>query len=430
MKKYVTTLSLYFFLLLNLAAQGRFSNILYEDYVYRDNIRSVQFYLNGFELSNPMISINEQNPLVLLFDDLENRVDDFYYTIIHCDMNWQPSNLNEMEYIDGFIEERINDYEFSSQTLVPYVNYSLAIPNRDMRFTKTGNYLLVVYKKDRDPIPMITRRFVVYEPKLLIDARFVRTNQVSKMRSHQEIDFSVYRDPKFPLRNPMQEVRAVVMQNGRWDTATEPLKPFFVRAQELIFDYQDEIVFPGGKEFRFVDLRSLRYRSFNIASIERDVDGYDVYLAVDRSRLNEPYVSINDANGKFTIETQDRGDSYLSADYADVLFSYKVDQAYPDQDLYLLGSLNDWRISNDYRLVYNTAVNAYVLRIPLKQGYYNYQYALVPRDGDSAEPRIDQTEGNWHETENDYTILLYYRPFGARYDQVVGFLTLNSVRNN
>jgi len=428
MKKLLFILVL--FTSLSTAKAQRFSNIVYEDFVYVDYIKSVQFYLNGYELSNPMINLQDQNPLLLLFDDLNNQVEDYYYTIIHCDMDWQPSNLNEMEYIDGFSEERINDYEFSSLTLTPYINYSVSIPDRNMGITKTGNYLLVVYKKDRNPIPVITRRFVVYEPKLLVDGQLVRPNKVSKLRTHQEIDFNVYRDPKFPIRSPMQEIRAVVLQNGRWDNATIPLKPFFIRPQQLAFDYQDQIVFEGGKEFRFIDLRSLRRRNFNIASIERGVDGFEVYLAMDRARVREPYVSINDANGRFTIETQDQGDSFLSADYANVLFSYKVDQADIDQDPYILGAFNDWRISEDYRMIYNAALNAYVLKIPLKQGYYNYQYAMVPRDAEERVPSTTETEGNWHETENDYTVLIYYRPFGGRYDQVVGFATINSVRNN
>lgn len=412
-----------------LPAQTDFKGLIYDNHVYADNIKSVQFYIDGFPLDNPIVNINDQNPLVLLFDDLTNEVEDYYYTFIHCDMDWQPSRLSNMEYMDGFAEERINDYEFSFKTLVPYVNYVVSLPNRNQRYTKTGNYLLVVYRKDRDNIPVISRRFVVYDTKLLIDGRLVRPSKVAKIRTHQEIDFTVFRDPKFQINNPMQSLRATVLQNGRWDNAIRDLQPYFIRSNELVFDYQDKIVFPAGKEFRFIDIRSLRFRNFNIAEIAERPDGHDIFMKTDAERGIDAYLKINDANGKFTIENQDRGDSFLSADYADVIFSYKVSDPSFDKDIYIQGAFNDWELSSDYKMVYNDRINAYVVKVRLKQGYYNYQYVYIDPTTAAPEPDISQSEGHWHETENDYDILLYYRPFGARYDQIIGHLKINSLTN-
>lgn len=408
-------------------AQPQFEKLVYEDRVYADHIRSVQFYIDGFPLDDPIINIDDQNRLSLLFDDINNQVEDYFYTIIHCDMDWNPSRLNSMEYLDGFAEERIDNYEFSFKTLVPYINYALRFPNQDMAYTKTGNYLLVVYKRDRQNIPIISRRFVVYDTKLLMEGRLSRPTKVSKQRTHQEIDFTVYRDPKFIIQNPMQSLRAAVLQNGRWDNAITDLKPIFIRGNEFVFDYQDKIVFPAGKEFRFIDLRSLRYRNFNIAEIIERPNGHDVFMKTDRERGLEAYLRINDANGKFTIENQDRGDAFLSADYADVIFSYKVSDPSFDKDIYLRGSFNDWQLSPTYRMVFNDRINAYVLKVPLKQGYYNYEYVYLDPAASIPEADISISEGHWHETENNYTLLLYYRPFGARYDQVIGYLKINSL---
>ena len=410
-----------------LTAQPEFKGLIYDNHIYVDHIKSAQFYIDGFPLDDPIININEQSPLILLFDDLANEVEDYFYTFIHCDMDWNPSNLSSMEYMDGFAEERIVDYEYSFKTLVPYVNYVVNLPNRNQRYTKTGNYLLVVYQRDRENIPLITRRFVVYDTKLLIEANLVRPTKVAKLRSHQEIDFTVYRDPKFKIQNPMQTLRATVLQNGRWDNAITDLKPFFLRPNAFVFDYQDQIIFPAGKEFRFIDIRSLRFRNFNIAEIVERPNGHDIFMKTDTERGIDAYLKINDANGKFTIENQDRGDSFLSADYADVIFSYKVADPAFDKDIYLQGAFNDWQISNDYRMVYNERINAYVGKVPLKQGYYNYQYVYIDPSAAAPTPDIKESEGHWHETENNYNILLYYRPFGARYDQVIGYLKINSL---
>lgn len=409
------------------SAQPQFEELIYDNHVYVDHIKSVQFYIEGFPLDDPIVNIDEQNRLTLLFDDLHNEVEDYFYTIIHCDMDWNPSRLNTMEYLDGFAEERIDNYEFSFKTLVPYVNYVLNFPNRDQAYTKTGNYLLVVYRRDRTNVPVITRRFVVYDTRLLMEARLSRPTKVSKQRTHQEIDFTVYRDPKFKIQNPMQSLRAAVLQNGRWDNAITGLKPIFMRGNEFVFDYQDKIVFPAGKEFRFIDIRSLRFRNFNIAEIIERPNGHDIFMKTDIERGIDAYLKINDANGKFTIENQDRGDAFLSADYADVIFSYQVNDPDFHKDIYLRGAFNDWQLSPEYRMDYNDRIAAYVLKVPLKQGYYNYEYVYIDPKAAAPNPDISVSEGHWHETENTYTILLYYRPFGGRYDQVIGYLKINSL---
>ncbi len=410
-----------------LSAQPQFNDLIYNNHVYTDNINSVQFHMDGFPLVDPIVDINSSTALALNFDDFEEDVQDYFYTIIHCDMNWQPSQLTPIEYIDGFTEERINDFQFSFKTLVPFTNYQMTFPNRSMRFRVTGNYVLVIYKKYPRPEPVITRRFVVYENKLLVDARLSRTSQVSKMRTHQEIDFTVILDPKFRLQNARQSIRATILQNGRWDKMITNVEPLFIRPNELVFDYQDKIVFQGGKEFRFVDLRSLRLRSFNIREILRRVDGHDVYLNTDVPRNQTTYLQITDANGKFTIENRDQGDDFLSADYADVFFTYKLDQPLVDKDIYVVGAFNDWEKNSYNRMVWNEKIGVYVAKIPLKQGYYNYYYVITDYAQSEEIEDLSLTEGNWFATENDYTILIYYRPFGARFDQIIGQINLSSM---
>ncbi|MBK8879346.1 MAG: hypothetical protein IPN74_12580 [Haliscomenobacter sp.] len=77
-------------------------------------------------------------------------------------------------------------------------------------------------------------------------------------------------------------------------------------------------------------------------------------------------------------------------------------------------------------MAYNNAINAYVLKTPLKQGFYDYAYAMTPRNTEKKAVNLSPLEGDWFETENDYTILIYYRPFGGRYDQVIGMAQFNS----
>ncbi len=396
--------------------------------VYQEHIKSVRFHVNGLLLSYPIVDLNSNVQLALSFDDLDAGNKNYFYTVIHCDADWTPSQLADMEYLDGFTEERIEDFQFSFKTIQPYTHYELRIPNNSIRWTKSGNYVLVVYEDNGGIIPILSRRFLVVDKQVKILPRVSRANKVDQLRTHQEIDFNVQIE-QFRMRNPRQEIRATVLQNGRWDNAITNIEPLFIRGDVLSFDYQGEITFPAGREFRFLDIRSLRFRPENVSEIVEYKEGFEVILFKDRPRGSETYLEFKDLNGQFIIENRDQnGDGNLTADYADVLFSLYAPEPWFDDNVYLVGWFSDWKQRDAFRMIYNQRVNAYVTKVRLKQGFYDYAFARVNVDSKEDPPplRTDQTEGNWHETENDYLVLIYYRPFGGRYDQLIGAQTINS----
>lgn len=395
----------------------------YENKIYLDHIKSVRFHINGLLNSYPIIDLNSGSFLVLNFDDLSDYSKDFTYSIFHCNQDWTPSNLNKMEYLDGFDEERILDFRFSAKTTIPFANYNLFLPNDDVAWTKSGNYLLVVYEDSDEKRVAFTRRFMVTEPLLPIAPRLVRPAKVSKNRTHQEIDFIVDQQD-LRIQNPRVEIKATVLQNGRWDNAIIGLPLMFVRGQQLVFDYQDKVVFPAMKEFRFIDFRTVYNTNDHILEIRSFDDRHEVTLVPDTKRDEAPYLFFEDLNGNYIIETRDRVNNTLESDYAEILFSLNVSQPYLDKEVYLLGAFNDWQLSEANKMIYNNAVNSYVVTAVLKQGFYNYAYGIY--DPNSGKLSMDETEGNWYETDNDYTILIYYRPFGERFDRIIGVSTFTS----
>lgn len=401
----------------------------YENYVYKSNIRTVRFHAPELFLAQPIVELGRASQLVLSFDDLDADVKDYTYSIIHCDMNWRPSDLSEMEYNDGYAEDRIDRFSFSFKTLQNFTHYELFLPHENMNWTKSGNYLLKVYEDEDEKTLVITRRFMVVDPKVRITAQVSRPALVSKIQTHQEIDFSADFE-RFPIKSPQQEIRAVVLQNGRWDNAVSGVAPLFVRLNTMMFDYQDKIVFPAGKEFRFLDFRSLRYRNEQIISIDQFPDRFEVLLGKDIKLSGKVYLNSRDINGNYVVETLDQDNPDLASEYAQVLFSLYSPEPYYEEDVYLVGAFNGWQLMPEYKMVYNPAVNGYVVKTPLKQGYYNYAYAVAPRKlpQTSAPLNLSEIEGDWHEAENEYTILLYYRPFGGRYDELVGSLSFSSTR--
>jgi hypothetical protein len=420
------------FLLLSSTSRAQeLEGVIFDNKIYQDNIRSVTFKVEDLFLSLPVITLGAQLSLTLEFDDLDGDVKDYTYTFVHCDQYWKPSGLTQLEYLDGYGDDRIDRYNFSFKTLKAYTHYELNLPGRNMEWTKSGNYLLIIYDDENGGLPVITRRFVVVDPmQLTIEAQLVRPAIVSKNRTHQEIDFSVnYK--QLPIRSPQQEIRATVLQNGRWDNALIGIKPNFVRnnSNTVVFDYQDKIVFPAGKEYRFADLRSFRQFGPNIGEIELSEEYYEVYMVPEILRNNQTYFTRRDANGQFVIETEDQADWNLSSEYAYVRFFLKTPEPLYDEEVYIFGALSDWQFQPEFKMEYNNAINAYVGMLLLKQGYYEYEYLTLKRNPKKGEPPLvsrEHTEGNWFETENQYTILIYYRPFGERYDQVIGSYTISS----
>lgn len=448
-------------------------NLRYENYVYVDNIKSVKFHEREQYTSLPIISLESGRLLELTFDELDADVKTYVYSVQHCNRDWTPSTMSEMEYIDGFSEGDIEDYEYSIGTQAIYTHYSLRLPNDDMAFTKSGNYLLKIYEDEDDKKLVITRRFMVVEPIMKVFADMVRPAIVSKMKSHQEIDFVVAHDG-FEVRNPRTELSASILQNGRWDNAVMNIPPQYTRREEQLFTYQDKIVFEAGREFRPMDLRNFRLGTPDIRSVDLIGETYEVTIHNDKKRIKKVHLDYVDLNGDFIIENRDNSrrnnrrqatnnsaewdrqnsirfsmgldtlsrydssrsrtifdadnyqadDNDIRSDYGNVLFSLYSPTEYHDLDVYLFGGLTDWKLKPAFKMAYNRAVNSYVGKATLKQGYYDYMYVTVPKKG--GKPSLEDTEGSWFETENYYTILVYYRPFGKRYDMLVGATTINS----
>jgi len=264
---------------------------------------------------------------------------------------------------------------------------------------------------------------MVVDPILVTLPHMVVPSIVSKYKTHHEIDFNV-NHKGVDINNPRKNLSATVLQNGRWDNALTGLKPVYIKGYDLIFDYQDKVIFPAGKEFRYLDIRTFRYLNEKIVDIYRSDEIYDVMMFKEEPRVFKNFQSYKDINGNFLIELKEDKNPDLESEYASVFFSLGVSQEYFDSEVYIFGKLTDWQLKREFKMAYNPTVSAYVGRALLKQGYYNYYFVEVPAESTSF--NHESIEGNWYETENKYTVLVYYRPFGARHDRLVSARTISS----
>lgn len=392
--------------------------IRHKDYIYKDYIRSPLLYKEGWQMSPPVVSLGSSQKLILSFDDLQGDAKRYYYTIIHCDALWQPSDLTKSDYIQGFYEDEISDNAFSFNTINTYTNYLLIFPTDYLSYKIAGNYILKVFKEEElDSNVVLTKRFMVYEPRLSIKGKVVPPVKTDDRNYRQQIEFEI-NSGSYYISNPYRDLKVMVLQNWRWDNAVTNVQPRMVVGSRLDYKFMDELVFDGGNEFRSFDIKSLKYQSEKIALIDYDYRGYQVYLHPDERRPFKQYIHEDDLNGKFFLEKEGSEYSDTESDYAWVHFTLPYKHPLVNGNLYIFGALTQWDFTDEAMLKYDYDKNLYQTSLYLKQGYYNYAYVFLEDDTEAGD--ITLVEGNHWETGNEYIIMVYYREPGTYYDQLIG----------
>jgi len=402
---------IHLFLLSNLVAQN------FDNSVVNPRVKTVKLHREGFELSDPIIRLNSDERLVLKFDELTDTPGNYYYRIIHCTSDWRESSISMMEYIEGFDSNPLNNhYQFSSNTLVPYIHYSLNLPNDEIRFKLSGNYLIIVYDDDPENI-VLTRRFYVYESIVSVESQITRPLSMPEIQTGHQVDF-IIRHPFTSLSDPQSELEVVVYQNTP-ELSVRDLKPVFIHPGILDFTFHSKNYFPAYNEFRYFDTKTTRYETFNVYRIELINGVNHMFLVASENRGKTKYISYRDIDGRFYVDTDWGNEKDIMADYVYVHFTLPAEVPYTNSVPYIYGELTDWQIKPQGAMAYNKNVRAYQAVLFLKQGYYNYWYTLV-KDGTTT-PDIKYFEGSHWEAGNRYGFLVYYHPFSSRYDRLVGY---------
>lgn len=393
------------------------------NFIFRENIKTVQIHPEGWELGYPIIDINDNTPLIFSFDELGDESKNYSYTYIHCDSDWIPTDILQSDYISGLPEGIINDYEFSRNTLLDYTHYTLKIPNEDMKPTLAGNYIILVYEDYDISNPVITSRFYVVDYMVEIEGRAKRTEDMLHFNTAQEVDFDIKHN-KLYLDDPEKNIRVCILQNNNDLTAINDLRPTFVQNNVLIYNYEEENQFQGLSEFRYFDTKNLKNATDRIEKIVFQRPYQHAYMQPDANRSIEKYDFYEDLNGKYFIKWDEGSDSRLDADYVLMHFYLPFDSPISGADVYVYGGLSNWTLMPDLKMKYNTDIRGYEIIAPFKQGLYNYQYVFVPNKGN---PDFTMFEGSHFETENDYMVFVYYKDFRERYETLVGFKILNTI---
>ncbi len=387
----------------------------------QSDIHSLQVIPNNTWGALPILELGSEDFLVVSFDRTNTSSPErFRYKLIHCNADWTPSNLLDIEYIDGFNDNLVEDYANSKATSVDYVNYRIQIPNDNVRWKIAGNYVLQVSEEDNPSNVVLTACFYVLDKRVNVSSAVSSQTDLGTNKEFQQVSLAI--DPlRLQIHDPYVEIKTVVMQNRRRDNSKMDVSPTFLNSGKLVYEHNPKLIFDAGNEYRRFEFVSTKSGGMNIEHFQSENGGYKAWVGEGRVRAGKSYVYDQDQDGQFLIRNYDGSDSDVDADYALIDFSLQMD--YPlEKPLYLFGDLTSQVFDEQYRMKYNDAEKRYELCIPLKLGSYNYMYLTKENEAGSTK----QVEGNYFQTENEYLSLVYHRPMGQRYDSLIGYSVVRS----
>ena len=392
-----------------------------------EQVKTVTLYRNGVELEAPILLLGSDERLLLRFDVLGAETDNYRYRIQHCDSQWHVDDMEPNEYISGFEEGPIENYNSSFTTLIDYVNYFQYVPAQYSRFLISGNYVLSVFPQDYPDSVLFTRRFCVVEGSVKVDVSVTTPYDNRSIFQQREVDVTVENNRDYtgellpPTLNPAY-FTVVVQQNGRQDNCRSLEFGGYDRGA-LCYRNHESNLFWGGNSFRFFDISNIRTKMYNVYHIEDYGGEWFVLLKPLEDRSKAHYVAEQTLNGGMKVNVWDRTNKQTEADYVQVNFTLPMEYPFLNGNVYVVGDLTQWQLDERSRMEYQPERKAYTLRLQLKQGYYAYQLLFVPKG--ESEGLTATLEGDHYETPNTYTAFVYYRTPGERYDRLVAVKRVN-----
>ena len=376
------------------------------------HIKTISF-VQGGQNTIPIFRLGDT--FQLQFDDLHGTEDNYYYAITHCDYNWKKSQLSRNEYLGGFDDQRIIDYTNSVNALQIYSHYRISFPNRFTQLKVSGNYIISILDENRDVI--FSRKIILYEDLVAVPMQVRRARDVRDVEQKHNLEFSV-KSTVINFQSPLQNVKVLLMQNGRFDNAITNIKPMFTIGNDLVYKYDKETQFWAGNEYLFFENKNILGANNSIEYVNSNGGLYNSYLYTNASRAKNPYTFWPDVNGNFLVNSLNRENPEIEADYAWVYFSLSAPAFFANKSIYISGMFNNYALTDENKMEYNPKKKVYEKAIMIKQGFTNYKYLIADSKGKLDEE--NEIDGNFYQTENNYSAIIYYRENNQRYDRVIG----------
>lgn len=405
---------IFFILAMAFNAHGAISDTMTG--VFNERVKTVQVIAGTDMFAPPVVVLGAGDFLTVSFDHLDEDRQYLRWRAVRCDANWQPSTIAESEWLDGFNESAIEDYDFSHSTTVHYVHYSFTFPNRDISPRMSGNYLLQVYPEDNPDDVWFQTRVMVSEQSAPVSASVTSRTDVDYNDAHQQLSVAVDTE-RASVSDPFNDLTVMIAQNGRCDNEVALRQPLRMSGRTAIYEHQRPLVFEAGNEYRRFETSNVNYPGMRVEEISYFAPYYHFKLYTDAPRRDEPYSYDQTQNGRYVVREYNSSESDLDADYVVVHFTLDMPEM-PGTMIFLDGDFTSRRFNPESQMLFNNATGRYEKAMLLKQGHYNYQYLAVPPGANRGTTAT--VEGDKYQTINEYLIKVYTRGPLDRTDRLVG----------
>ena len=388
----------------------------------RDDVRTLRTQVGDDLFALPMAVLGSGDAVTVSFDHLSEDREFLRYRVVRCDANWQPSTVAETEYLDGFNESIIENYEYSRATTVHYVHYDFDFPNEDISPSLSGNYLLEVYSEDDPETPWLRQRVMLSEQSAPISVAVTSRTDIDYNDAHQQVSVSVDTE-RAAVADPFNDLTVMVSQNGRGDNEVALKQPLRMSGTTAIYEHRDPLIFEAGNEYRRMEVSNVHYPGMGVEVIDYYYPYYHFTLYTDQSRAGESYTYDSTQHGRFFVREYNSSESDIEADYVVVHFALDYPEL-PGTMIFLDGDMTQRRFDSSSIMTYNEAEERYEKALLLKQGAYNYQYLAVTPGANRGTTSI--IEGNKYQTVNEYVVKVYARGPLDRTDRLIGVTSVTT----
>lgn len=378
--------------------------------------RTMKVMKEGDFMAAPSIRLGSDERIIINFDEWNEDYSDLQYRLVHCGPDWKPSGLLDSEYLESFNIADVDDWAFSSNTFVHYVNYRIVIPNEQMAPLLSGNYIVEIFERDNPEATLAEARFSVSEQSASVIGSVSSRTDRGLNTEWQQMDLKVV-PTDVKIDDPYTMLRVDITQNNAPQTKRSLRTPSRLEGKDIVYTHQPELIFKAGNEFRRFETVTINSYDMHVDSMRFMSRNYHAWLTPDRERATKEYSYDQTQQGRFLVRESNSTDSDLGADYVTVHFRLEAPEVV-DADVYVEGEFTGYSHDDASRLRYDYNQGAYMLEMPLKQGSYNYRYVAIPRHGDRT-PDSSLIEGDKYETRNEYRVQVWYRPIGGRYERLV-----------
>lgn len=392
-----------------------------------DDVKTLRVITDGDFQRLPVIDNTNNSSLEISFDILSDEQVFLQYQVLHCDANWRPDDLSELDYIDGFQPTRVEEVTPSFNTYVNYWHYTLSFPNEEVRLLISGNYAVIFHIEGDPDTPVAMACFSVTEQMAFVSGEVSGNTDIDYRQEHQQLTLQcTWSASHLPYLNPASDLRLVVTQNHRPDTRRTLDQPSRMEAGKAYYEHNPALIYEAGNNFRRFEFTDRHYATLGIEQVRFVDPYYEVKIPIQPSRQGGFYLYDRDQHGRYVLNALRVDDVNTEAEYfwADI----QLAGAMPSRrgtSVYLTGDFTYGELTEPYLLQYDPVLETFHGRVLLKQGHYNYQFLCgqewtPAEDVQTVAPTLGPCEGNYYEAHNEYDVYVYYRAPGERYDRLLG----------